>query len=205
LLTGCTGRLTPVEMVLIRQRLAPPSQVNKGAGKAGVSSPSAASPGRIETDGSRTAKGILARFQGFVRSRGVPEVSLGWPRNSPSPSRLSGPAPVTGMSRSGTRAGFRACAALTPGPNGRCGFAPPGRREAQRLAVKSGEAPGNDRSPVCSGFASIAEVGECCRARSGTPSVAADGAFGWAKLALGESRAAVTRQRSSNEGVPSSH
>jgi len=58
---------------------------------------------------------------------------------------------------------------------------------------------------VCSGFASIAEVGECGRARSGTPSVAADGAFGLAKLAFGESRAAVTRLRSSNEGVSISH
>jgi hypothetical protein len=50
--------------------------------------------------------------------------------------------------------------------------------------VKSGVAPGNDPSPVCSGFVSIAEVGECCRARSGTPSVAADGGIERAKLAL---------------------
>jgi hypothetical protein len=37
---------------------------------------------------------------------------------------------------------------------------------------------------VCSGFVSIAEVGECCRARSGTPLVAADGGIERAKLAL---------------------
>jgi hypothetical protein len=69
----------------------------------------------------------------------------------------------------------------------------------QRLAVKSGVAPGNDRSPVCSGLGSIAEVGERCRARSSALSVVADGGSERAKPALvqasGGDAAASTERR----------
>lgn len=64
-----------------------------------------------------------------------------------------------------------------------------GRREAQRQVVKSDRRRVNDRSPVCSGFASIAEDGECRRAGSGTLSVAADSGTGQAKLTRAQARA----------------
>lgn len=107
----------------------------------GASPPSAASPGRIETDGSRAAKGILARFQGFVRSRGIPAVGLGWLWKTSPLSSVSGPAPATGMSRSGIRAGFRALHGADSGPERSVRFraagAPQGatlRREKRRGA-----------------------------------------------------------------------
>jgi hypothetical protein len=125
------------------------------------------------------------------------------------------------MSVSGLELASVPCTALAPGRDGRCGNAPPERREAQRHVVKSGAVPGHDRLPVCSGLVSIAEVGECCRARSGTPSVAADGGIERAKPALtkvsggdaaapSERRcselalnpASFTRRRGSGSGAP---
>jgi hypothetical protein len=190
--------------VLIRQRLVPfPGDKRRGRKRA-KACPAPASPGRIETDGSRAAKGILARYQGHVRSRGALEVGLGWLRSNPFTLQGIGAGAGDGMSSSATRVGFRALHGAGSGLSGRCGFASPERREAQRSIVKSGGAPGSDRLPVCSGFASIAEVGECCRARSGTSSVAADGAVGRAShrvvTASGGDAAAFL-----DEGVPSSH
>jgi hypothetical protein len=80
-----------------------------------------------------------------------------------------------------------------------------GAPRGARHVVKSDAVPGSDCSPVCSGLVSIAEVGECRRARSSTPLVAADGGIERAKPVRDESLAAVTRRRSAAEGVLSSH
>jgi hypothetical protein len=89
LLTSCASRLTPVEKVLFRPTNGAISQAIRGAREASVSLLSAATPGRIETDGSCTAKGILARYRRFVRSRGEPEVGLDRRRNLSSPSSVA--------------------------------------------------------------------------------------------------------------------
>jgi hypothetical protein len=105
---GLHGHLTLVEIVLIRQRSVP-FQGEKRRGRKRVKACSApASPGRIETDGSRAAKGILARFQRHTRSRGVPAVSLGWLWNNPFTLQGIGASAGDGMPGSATRAGFRA-------------------------------------------------------------------------------------------------
>jgi hypothetical protein len=108
------------------------------------------------------------------------------------------------MSSSGPEPAFAPRAELTSDLSDRCGLASPEHLDVQRLAVKSGVAPGNDRSPVCSGLGSIAEVGERCRARSSAPSVVADGGSERAKPVLVKP-AAVTRRRAPNEGVPRSY
>jgi len=145
-------------MALIRQRSGAGSRVKRGACSAGASSAEPANPVRIETDGSRTAEGILARFRGFVRSRGVLTVGLDRLRIPPSPSSVPGPESATGCLIQGSEPASVSCTALTPDLNGRCGFASPEHRKVQRLAVKSDEAPGDDCSPVCSDLGSIAEV-----------------------------------------------
>jgi len=188
LLTRCASRLTPVEKVLFRRTNGAISQAIRGACSGSASSLSTATPGRIETDGSRTAKGILARYQRFVRSRGEPEVSLDRRRNLSSPSSVAragaGDWDVHFVAGVGFRASHGAGSGLRWSVRQRTAGAPRGARHV----VKSGAVPGSDRSPVCSGFVSIAEFGECCRARSGTPSVAADGGIERAKPAPDESQ-----------------
>lgn len=103
------------------------------------------------------------------------------------------------MSKSGIGAGFRAMHGADFGPDRSVRFRIAGHRKVYRLVVKSGEAPGNDRLPVCSGLGSIAEVGERCRVRSSALSVVADGGSERAKPVLtkvsgGEAAAGAERR-----------
>jgi len=128
-----------VEKVLFRPTNGAISQAIRGACEASASSLSAATPGRIETDGSRTAKGILARYRRLVRSRGGPEVGLDRRRNLSSLSSVVRAGAGDWDVHFGSRVGFRALHGAGSRPE-MVGAATHRRRrrEAQRHVVKSG-------------------------------------------------------------------
>jgi hypothetical protein len=137
LLTGCTGRLTPVEKVLIRQRSVPfPGDKRRGrSGRKLAERGQSGSNRNGRISCSERHPGSLPKARPFARrARGGPRLAPEQPRHPPG---CRGPAPVTGMSSSGTRAGSRALHGADSGPERSVRFSH--RRSAARRNASARE------------------------------------------------------------------